>query len=284
MKPRHLLIAGVLAFVVALFVQAPAATLYGWIAGSSPTLPVRLYGIEGSVFSGRAQRAMRGTQPLLDDLSWRLQPWTLPLGRATYHLRTDEPPLLVDGKLAVGLGGPRVSDLKANAELRTLAAAAGQAFVPLAGQVGLELEQLRLRDGWPAAAEGRVQLIGLSWALGREPVPLGDYELALSTEDGEIVAAVSTLAGVLEASGSGRVKPDRSYELSLQLRPRADAPPLVANLLRPLGRPDAQGYYRLQRSGRAGAPAAPAAQQPVQEPRQQDKTQELQPGYLVVPE
>lgn len=115
-------------------------------------------------------------------------------------------------------------------------------------------------------------------------MPLGDYELRLSTEDGEIVAAVTTLAGVLEASGGGRMKPDRSYELSLQLRPRADAPPLVANLLRQLGRPDAQGYYRLQRSGQAGAPAAaaPTAQQPVQEPRQQQK-QELQPGYLVVP-
>jgi general secretion pathway protein N len=271
-------------------VQTPAATLYGWIA--TPALPVQLYGIEGSVFSGRAQRATRGTQPLLDGLSWRLQPWTLPLGRATYRVRTDKPPLLVDGKVAVGLGGPRISDLKGNTELRTLAAAAGQAFVPLAGQVGLELRQLRLRDGWPAAAAGRLQLIGLSWALGREPVPLGDYQVRLGTEDGgEIVAQVATLAGVLEADGGARLKADRSYELSLRLRPRADAPPLVANLLQQLGRPDAQGYYLLQQSGRAGTTTHTVTmpqQAPSPEPQHDEvparqQQQQQQPGHKVVP-
>lgn len=249
MTTRRLLIVAAAVFVLGLLAQAPAAIVYGWTFARTPDAPVRLYGTAGTIVSGSAVQVTRGNQTLLADLHWSLRPWTLPLGRLGYRLSTSSAPLLLDGEVSVGLGGTRARKLKASGELRALAAAAGQAFVPVAGQVGVDLQSLRLRDGWPSAAVGQLRVVGLSWALARQPIALGDYQVDLDTEDGDIVAQISTLAGVLDASGDARLKPDRSYELNLQLRPRPDAPPMVANLLRSIGTPDAQGYYRLRRAG-----------------------------------
>lgn len=247
MKLRHYVLAGVLVFFAALLLHAPAATLYGWIARSPASLQVR--GIEGTLLSGRAAQLLRGSQPLLSAVGWSLQPWNLLLARLSYRIQAGGAPLLLDGSASAGLGGLRLREVKGSGDLRALAAAAGQSFVPVSGQIGFDLQSLRLRDAWPAVAEGRIRIGALSWALGREPVLLGDYEAQISTEDADIVARVATLSGVLDAAGDARLKPDRSYELRLQLRPRPDAPPLVANLLQQLGAPDAQGHYLLRQSG-----------------------------------
>lgn len=249
MKPRHLLIVAAITFVVGLLVQAPAAIVYGWTLARQADAPLRLFGVEGSVFSGSAVQVARGNQTVASELNWTLRPWSLLLGRASYRLSTTSAPVILDGEVGVGLGGTRVSGLKASGELRALAAAAGQAFVPVTGQIGLDLQHLRLRDGWPSQAEGQLRVIGLSWSLAREPVALGDYQAEVRTEDQDLVALVSTLRGELDVNGDLRLKPDRGYELNLQLRPRPQAPPMVVNLLRSLGTPDPQGYYRLRRNG-----------------------------------
>ncbi|SFF32391.1 type II secretion system protein N (GspN) [Fontimonas thermophila] len=250
MTTRHLLIAAGTAFVLGLFAQAPAAVIYGWVFARQPDTPVRLFGIEGTIVSGSARYVMHGGQPLLTDLHWSLQPWALLLGRLGYHVRTTSTPLLLDGRLGIGFGGTHIDALKASGELGALAAAAGQSFVPFVGQAGIDVHTLRLRDGWPVTATGQLRVIGLHWTLARQPILLGDYQADLGTESGEITALIHTLSGVLDVSGDARLKPDRSYELNLQLRPRPDAPPMVANLLRSVGAPDAQGYYRLRRTGK----------------------------------
>ncbi len=248
MKLRHLLIAAALVFVCGLVLHTPAAVIYGW-THSDPATPLRLYGVEGTLVSGRAAQVAHSSQPLLAGLRWTLKPWSLLLGRASYQLTADGPPLLLDGIVASGLGGTRIGDLKASGDLRAVAAAAGQPFVPVSGQVGVDLQRLRLRDRWPSEAEGQLRVIGLKWALAREPVALGDYAADVRTDNGELVALISTLAGVVDVNGDARLKPDRSYELTLQLRPRPEAPAMVTNLLRSIGAPDAQGYYRLRRNG-----------------------------------
>ncbi|MFA5937880.1 MAG: type II secretion system protein N [Sinimarinibacterium sp.] len=251
MKLRYLLLAGGFAFAAALLTQAPAALVYAWTPASRPDAPVRLYGIDGSMFAGTALQISRGPQTLLRQLRWTAKPGALLLGRVAYHVKTDAAPTLLDGTVATGWGGTRFSELKASGELRAVAAMFGQVFVPLSGQVGLQMDHLRIADDWPVQAEGDIRLIGLAWTLGREPVPFGDYRVQITTGAADIVASVSTLAGVVDVSGEGRVKPDRSYELDLKLRPRSDAPAMVTNLLRQLGSPDSQGNYRLRRAGAA---------------------------------
>lgn len=260
MKLRHILVAASLSFALGLVALAPAASVYGWLVGASDTLPVRLHGVTGTLLKGAATQITRGGQIVAADVRWKLSPAHLLLGRAQYHLQTDAPPLLFDGDVGIGLGGTvRVSDARANGELRALAAIAGQTFIPVNGQLGLRFDRLTLADRWPTDALGQIQIIGLSWALGREPAVLGDFEADVEHTDGGIVARVSSLQGVVDVGGTASVTADRAYALDLQLRALPDAPPMVGSLLQSLGRPDAHGYYRLQRGGSAPAPAAPAA-------------------------
>jgi general secretion pathway protein N len=250
MKIRSLLIIGIATFVLALLIKTPAALVYGWFGGGAgQTAQMRLFGVDGTLVSGRADAVIANGKPALTRIEWRLRPLSLLLARAQYHLQASGAPILLDGQVAAGLGPMRVDDLKASGDLRSLAAVAGQPFVPMQGQVALDLAKLRLRDNWPVSAEGRVSVSGLSWALGPQPVLLGDYQADFSNEGDDLLALISTVSGPLEVNGDARLKGDRNYELHLQLRPKPDAPPMVANLLRATGAADAQGYYHLRQSG-----------------------------------
>lgn len=257
MKLRYLLAAALASFVLGLVVHAPAASLYAWIAGDGG--PLRLHGIDGGLLSGTADQLARGNQTIVSDLRWRLVPADLLLGRASYALASSGAPLLLDGVVGIGLGGAvHVRKTRASGELRALAGIAGLPFVPVNGDVGLELDALTLIDRWPRSARGRVQVLGLSWALGREPVVLGDFEAQIEDGTDGIVARVGTLEGVIEVRGTAQLAEDGSYDVDLQLRPTDAAPPMVANLLRSLGPADANGYHRLRRQGQARPDAAAA--------------------------
>lgn len=245
MKPSYLLLTGGLAFVIALLVQAPAALIYAWTLASQPDAPVRLHGVDGSVLSGRARQVSLGPQSVLTQLRWTARPADLLLGRAAFHVTADGPPTLLDGIVVIGLGGTQVSALKASGDLRAIAATFGQAFVPMSGQIGLQIDRLRMSDNWPAQAEGEIRVSGLAWTLGREPVALGDFRAKITTAADDIVATISTAAGVVDVSGDGRLKADRQYQLALLLKPRTGAPEFVEALLRQLGPSNSQGQYAL---------------------------------------
>ncbi|MGB1561362.1 MAG: type II secretion system protein N [Sinimarinibacterium flocculans] len=269
MKLWYLLSAALASFIVGLLAHAPASSLYGWMVARGE-LPVRLYGISGSLLSGSASQLMHGSQVIARDLHWRFRPLALLGGRLGYHLRTEGAPLLLEGDVDLSLGKSlRLQDLRASGELRALAALAGQTFIPINGQLGVQLDTLRIDGRIPHRAEGHLQLIGLAWTLGREPLPLGDFEALIDTTTDGIVASVATLAGVVDVDGAATLSPEGLYSLDLQLLAEADAPPMVTNLLRSLGAADARGYHRLTQRGSIGVPVpadAPAQAVPATPP------------------
>ncbi|PPE73156.1 hypothetical protein C3942_15165 [Solimonas fluminis] len=249
MKIRSLLLIGLGFLAVALLVQAPAASVYAWLKPKDRPLPVELFGLEGRLVDGRVAGVVRNGSTLVSDLRWQLQPAQLLLGRVGLALQSTRDPVLLDGKLSVSpLGTLRLAGLRANGGLRPVAAAAGFPFVPLDGQLGLDIRQLRMAKGRLLQAEGTVDLQGLAWALG-QPTPLGDFRAEVTTEDGHIVAQLSSVSGPLELSGEARLAPDQSYELDLRARAKPGAPPMLPNLLMQMGPPDAQGFHRLRRQG-----------------------------------
>lgn len=263
MKRRYLILLGLLSFVVALLLYAPVASLYAWLGPKGTPAVVSLSGIDGTFMTGQASSLQLRGRPLVQGVNWSMQPLSLLWGRATYHLQSRDPQLLFEAQAGSGLGGTRIQDLKLNGGLRAVMAAAGQPFLPVDGQLGLDLERLHLKDGWPTRAEGQLRLVNLAWALARDPVALGDYEATLTPDGKDITVLVTTLSGPLDLNGDGRLYPDRRYELHLQLKPKPDAPPMVVNLVRSLGAADAQGYHHLRYQGQQPAPAAKDAAAPA---------------------
>jgi len=250
-KSRRLLIlAGALVLVLSLLFKAPAALIYGLLLPKDRALPVQLYGVDGSLLSGRVAGVVLNGRTLLADLHWKLKPLALLAGRASLTLNTGKEPILLDGSVSRSvLGSLRLSDLRLNSALRPLAAAIGYPFIPVDGQIGLELDSLSATGTRITAAEGSAQLVGLVWALGANPAPLGDFRADLVTEGDDIVVRLASVSGPLELDGEARLLPDQSYTTDIRIKPKPEAPPMVQNMLRQLGQPDPQGFYRLRRSG-----------------------------------
>lgn len=249
MRTRSLyVLVGTLSFVISLVLLAPAATVYGWL---QPKLgdAVTLAGVEGSLRDGKAAAVLVRGQPLTDKLHWKLSLGELLLARIGLDLESSGSTLMT-GHVSKGFGVIRGTDLRIASGLKALMTAFGQPFAPVDGQASLELTRLKMSGNWPSDAEGTLRIQGLAWTLARDPVVLGDYEADIKPDGSDLLALVHTVGGALDVNGDARAKLDHSYELHLQLRPKADAPPLVINLLRSLGSPDPQGYYHLRREGK----------------------------------
>ena len=260
MKRRHLILIGLAVFIFTALLQWPAAQMHSLIATGLSQSGVQLQGLSGTLSAGRVAQVSIENQGVVRDLGWTLQTWRLLLGRASVHVNGGSDGTLIDGTAYVVPSGTlTLSDFQINSALKSVLAAAGQANLPIEGQVVADISTLKLRDGWPTRAAGLITVRGLGWKLGREPVLLGDYEAAIENEPAGIKACVRTLAGSLEVSGEARASEDRSYELHLQMRPKPVAPPLVMNLVRNLGQPDTQGWYHLRRRGQLAATAPAAA-------------------------
>jgi general secretion pathway protein N len=244
---------GAITFFIGVLAMAPAATLWRWAPQPSPVQVERL---SGTVLNGRLQGLTQQQIRIAEQLSWRWRPGSL-LGLGWGYALEGQ----VLGGTALGhvkatpWGALHIDDLRAGGDVRTLLQAVGQGFLPVNGRWSLNLDHAAARGEWPTAIDGTLTLNQLTWALGRNPVVLGDFEAVLSDEPGDdghavLIATLKSLEGPLEMEGTARQFYDRSHNVDLRLRPRADAPPIIRNLLGGLGQPDAQGWYRLQRQGR----------------------------------
>lgn len=259
-RKRIYLTAAALSFGISLLLGTPAALLSAWL---KPRLgSVELVGVDGSLYQGQLAALRLGGNNLLERLHWRLRLSDLLLARVGADLTASGGNLL-EGHVSRSLTALRGRDLRLGGTLKPWLAAFGQPYAPLDAQLSADLPQLRLEGNWPRDVEGQLQVQNLVWTLARDPVVLGSFQADLSRDGDDVVALIHTLGGPLEVNGDARARPDRNYELHLQFKPKADAPPLLQTFLNSLGQPDAQGYYRLHRSGRApgGAPPPPQAPQ-----------------------
>ncbi|MBU7008936.1 hypothetical protein, partial [Phosphitispora fastidiosa] len=88
-------------------------------------------------------------------------------------------------------------------------------------------------------ASGTAELRSLSFALGPNPTPLGDFKATISTVPGaagtsaapSIKVLIETLAGPLDAGGEVHLQADRSYDYDLQIKAKDNADPALRNML-----------------------------------------------------
>ena len=230
-----------LAFAMALF---PADVAWRWLAADD----LRLAGVQGTVWSGRAALASAG--PLgFRDVRWQVRPWSLLLARPAGRVESG----LGDGfiQTEVRIGGNEIvlTGLTASCSLSALASA-----LPIAGirgQVSLQLTELVLHDGWPAAARGQLRLgqLTVPSLVGGDPIALGNFNVILSGTDG-LQGTFQDQSGPLEVRGSAGLSAAGEYEISglVRARPEADAA-LRRGIELLTGAPDADGMRAFSLTG-----------------------------------
>jgi hypothetical protein len=268
MSRRSLLVLGLAVFLGTALLRAPVATVYAYLAPRLGNVVLQPSGLTGSLSEGRMAQLGYAGRPIVRDLGWKLSPLWLLLGRASFGLSGGADGTIVDGAVhVVPSGSIALSNFRLAGPVKPLLAAFGVPFVPVDGTLGTDLKSFKLRKQWPVHGDGTLTAHGLVWKLGRESVPLGDYEAVLEDVTGGVKATVRTVSGALEVSGDALLSDDRSWELNLQMRPKPDAPPVLPNLVRGIGQPDPQGFYHVRRKGQMApapdaVPTAPAEEAP----------------------
>lgn len=217
-----------IAFALSTF---PAAAAYRWFA--PPEL--KLTGIEGTVWSGRAALASAGDLAM-QDLRWRIDALPLVIGRVVGRARAALGEGFVESEVTLFPGGDiELRNVRMSTSLASLATAAPIGDVR--GQLAVTLERVTLRDGWPVEAVGQARLAQLSAPTfgpsGQSaPVPLGNYELTfVESADGGIAASIRDTGGPLEVAGRLALDENRRYRLEAGVAPRADASPELVRAL-----------------------------------------------------
>lgn len=242
-----LIVAGVV-FGLTLISHIPAALLYSVFKPKDARLLV--HGLQGPWSAGALSGISLNGRLVAQDLRWQLKPLHLLLGRAAVQLSGGGQIATLDGGIATGLGGLRLSDFRFAGGLKSLTAAGGYPFVPVDGRLGGEIEKLVVKGGSLHYAAARLEAKNLAWTLARDPLLLGDFQAEITTAPEAITALITSPAGPLEATGTAKLSPDKSYDVDILLKPKPGASEMLLNYMKTLGAPDPQGFYRLRQRGK----------------------------------
>jgi general secretion pathway protein N len=249
MKKRWLFLLALLAFLATLVTHAPAALLYASTHPEKNAGTVRLHGLQGTLVDGGFAAMTVNNRPVITEARWHLKPLWLGLLRFTADLEAGGESVVRMRVSRAVLGKLKLSDIAADGSVKALLGALGQPNLPVEGRAHLEVPVLKLDEGVPVEVQGNADIANLSWTLAREPLTLGSFSAALSTDDKGILVNLSSGPGPLELSGTATLNRERGYDVSIQVKPKADAPQQLQTLVRSLGAPDAQGWYHIRRNG-----------------------------------
>lgn len=239
-----------LVFLVALF---PAAQAHRLAAGSlTRALPaLKLAQLEGTVWSGRAG-VVAYRQTMLGQATWQASPFALLIGKASLTALLQNEHGYLQSRVAAPLTGGSVNLSAVEGRLPVMELARFAPYLPvvLEGVVSLDLPSFVVDStSRIVAAEGKViwHQAGMS---SPQQLVLGDLQLSLHTEGEQVVGDISDGGGPLKVNGALQLSPDGGYRINGTVSAAPDAPATLVQSLGWLGKPDAQGHYRLNYSGR----------------------------------
>lgn len=247
---------GIVAYLVFLAATLPANQAYGLLA---PRLaPVALYGVEGTVWSGRAATVMvRGVR--LESVAWNLE--LLPLLRGRIQARLTFRMGGETGSVHVGRmlsGALYLGELNTRLPMTQIAPLLPLRPLSVGGILDVKLRELTL------GAKGIEKVLGtVDWregaVLAPQQVTLGDFSVTFAeTKQGVEARIRDSGNGPLEANGTLRLGQDGSYEFTGALAPRDSASPELSQALRFIGRPGPDGKIPVSYAGRWRATGGPA--------------------------
>jgi general secretion pathway protein N len=236
--------------IVVLAIVAFLATLAMFLPASliSSALPpnVTTGALTGTVWQGAADTVTVAGRPV-GNLQWRVQPVRLLSGQLAVDVELVRDTAQARAGLALATGQKLdVVNLTANwplAELPIQAVPRGWT-----GDVEVAMPRLRFEKGAPVDLLGTVDLRGLQ----QNGADAGSFRVTFdeNARQGEqLVGRFESLEGSLDVSGTITLAPGRNYVIDGLVAARPDAPRRMAEQLRYLGQPDAQGRRPFSVSG-----------------------------------
>jgi general secretion pathway protein N len=241
-KRARLTTLGLTVFVLGVVLFFPARVAYRWF--SPPD--VRLSGISGSVWHGKANEAMVAGI-YFRDIVWQFQPLKIFSATLGYSIKTKLASGFIEGEFGVGISGVVAGqNISAALPLQSLQAVTGD--FGLSGNLSAQFSELEIDNNLPVVANGIVTVSGLTVPLVQRE-SLGSFKAEFSTQDTGIVASVEDVDAVLDVAGSLTVSADRSYQFLAQLSANGKTAAPVRQQMQFLGSANDRGQHELRLEG-----------------------------------
>jgi len=238
----RLLTAGLVTLIIGIVIVFPARVAYRWFV---PEI-ISLAGISGSIWSGSAREAQISGL-YVRDLVWRMRPMTLFAGKLGYAIEASPSSGFVDGNVDLGVTGTiTVTDLRASLSLQSMQQSVG--IAGLRGNANVQFERLVIDDGFPASADGVLEVSDLIVPMVHR-ASIGGYRAEFFTQESGVMASVEDTDGVIDMAGSLQVSGDRSYQFIAQLAPKNNTPAGVRRQMQFLGSANDRGQHELRLEG-----------------------------------
>lgn len=230
------------------FVGVALATLPASLLTSRLPPTITAAGVGGTIWSGGAD-ALRINGVPMGELSWSADPLGLLHGALVFNIELARADGYVRGRLAAHPGGALTAD---GVELKLGLAALSGDLGPYGWQGDLSgtVRAARIENGWPVALDAsftvsNVKPQGAQITIGSYAI---DFDPATPNAT-QLVGRIHDIAAPLIVRAQLTIDRARTYVVSGDLTPRADAPSEVTQAVAFLGAPDSAGRRQFQLTG-----------------------------------
>lgn len=242
---------GLATYLVFLVIKFPANQAYFLVEDTLDEMkvPVELYAIKGSIWSGKSGRIVYDKKSF-DNVSWEFLPLDLLKGKLSLAIsfkNKDSFANLIASRSF--LGSLSLSSVKASMSAQEILSLAKIPAVKLGGDFTLNLAQLSLSDKKLDTITGR-----LVWSSAESMFPqklvMGDVFANMTTaDDGTVNVKLGDGGGPLELSGNLVITPDGKYDLQTEMASREGRQSNLGRSLGFIGRYNPKGKAEFKRSG-----------------------------------
>ena len=249
MKKRYYILTAIVSYLVFTLGNVPAAKIISLI-DKNTQMPAKLYGIQGSLWNGSADRLIMQGQPPVDNLQWSLHPASLLLAQISSEVKAQIKGQNIIGDVSVSATGTlQASDVRARIKADVMQELIQLPLGELGGIFIINIESLNLQP------EGLPEVIAeLNWKQASltlaETVDLGNVLLTVEPKDDkQLLAKVSNKKGQILIDGNITVDEKKMYTLDIRFTPEKSATKNILQSLKMFARRQTDGSYQLKRKG-----------------------------------
>lgn len=242
---------GFAAYFVFLVIEFPANQAYFLVEDTLDEMkvPVELYEIKGTVWSGKSGRLVYNKKPF-DNVNWQFLPLDLLKGKVSLALsfknKESFASLIVSRSF---LGGISLNNARASMSAQEILSLAKIPAVKLGGDFTLNLAEATISENKLDSIVGRLVWTGAE-SMFPQKIVMGDVFANMTTaDDGTVNVELGDGGGPLELNGSLVLSPDGKYDLQTEMASREGRQSNLGRSLGFVGRYNPKGKAEFKRSG-----------------------------------
>jgi general secretion pathway protein N len=248
MKQRYYVILALCSYLFFALASTPAAKVIS-LAQKNFNLPVKIYGVQGSIWNGQADNVLV-QQHRIDQLKWSINPASLLLASLSADIQASIKEQNVIGHINVNMSGDiHAEDLRAKLSAADIQQLVAMPFGELGGEFILNIQSLDWSGtGIPSTTAT------IKWRQAKltlvDTVDLGQVLVNIKPDEKNgLSLEVKNKGGALSIDGSIALSDKKQYKLLLNFNPASNANSNIKQSLSMFAKKQSNGSYRFKQNG-----------------------------------